>query len=50
MRLDLQLDDSGQYTCQASSKSGETQWSAFIRVSRIIEELTEFALIQCECC
>ena len=31
--IDLQLADSGLYTCTASSESGETSWSASLTVS-----------------
>lgn len=30
---DLQLNDSGVYTCTASSERGESSWSAALRVS-----------------
>jgi hypothetical protein len=32
--LDLQLTDSGLYTCTASSESGETSWSASLTVEK----------------
>lgn len=35
---DLQIEDSGIFTCTASTESGETSWSASLTVSRKIDD------------